>query len=103
MGSTPLWPAPHVPSYLTVQVTCGFGILRSPVAFPLDRQPRQPIQADFRTVTKVRWDGTVTYLTNADRNRQVFQVFIEGDHEPRVHRRHKVVQHPVVLVQYDLW
>jgi len=103
MGCTPPWPAPHVPSCPTVRVMCEFGIPRSPVAFLPGRQPRQPtpksIQDQF---TKTTRDETATHLANADRNRQVLQVLVKSDHEPRVHRRYEVVQHPVVLVQHDL-
>ena len=102
MGCTPPWPAPHVPSCPTVQVRCEFGIPRSSAAFLLDRQPRQPAQVDLRTKKKTR-AKIVIYLTNADRDWQVLQVLVKGDHEPWINRWHEVVQHPVVLVQHDLW
>ena len=35
-------------------------------------------------------------LAHANRNRNVLEVFVEGDQEPRVHGGRKVVQHPVM-------
>lgn len=43
------------------------------------------------------------YLTNTNGDRCVVELLVKGNEEPRIHRRGKEVQHPMILVKdnYD--
>jgi hypothetical protein len=43
----------------------------------------------------------LAYLTNANSDGKIAEVFVQGNHEPRVHSRCEEVKEPLILIKND--
>lgn len=90
--------APHVLWLPVVRVSDRFGSQRLCAACPLVPRHRQP---ENRVKTQNNAFIRGTYSPNSDGDGLWFEVFIQSDEEPWVHRWNKEVKHPMVLFQHD--
>ena len=94
MGSTLPSPAPlslSCPDARASSVSGNQGLCE---VSQLDR-PRQRPRRCHEYANPIREQQSAD-VAHANRNRNVCEVFVESDQEPRVHGGHKVVQHPVM-------